>query len=309
MSGGYLSLGVGKTKEQGNRRKKTMSRHNDILSWLAFNIDSIQRGDRRCEVSLTAMKVVLLAGGLGTRLSEETQLRPKPMVEIGGKPILWHIMKIYGAAGFNEFIVALGYKGEIIKHYFLNFYAMNNDLTVDLKTGDAKIRHRQAEDWTISLVDTGDHTQTGGRIRRLRDWIGDETFMATYGDGVGDVDLKGLLAFHEAHGKLATVTAVHPPSRFGDLILDGDRITQFSEKPQTHDGVISGGFFVFSPKVLDYIDGDATALEREPMTRLTAEGELMAFRHEGFWQPMDTLREKRHLEDLWDSGKAPWMVW
>jgi len=251
----------------------------------------------------------LLAGGLGTRLSEETSVRPKPMVEIGGKPILWHIMGIYSAHSFKEFVIALGYKGELIKEYFLNFYSLNNDLTVDLATGNCEVHRRRPTDWLVHLLDTGLDTQTGGRIRRCRDQVGQETFMASYGDGVGDVDLKALLEFHRSHGKLATVTAVNPPSRFGDLVVDGPRVVQFSEKPQTHEGFISGGFFVFEPEVFDYIDGDSTALEREPMSRLAAEGQLMAFKHTGFWQPMDTLREKRYLETLWQEGTAPWKVW
>lgn len=236
-------------------------------------------------------------------------MRPKPMVEIGGKPILWHIMGIYSAHSFNEFVVALGYKGEVIKEYFLNFYALNNDLTVNLSTGDCTVHRRRPTDWIVHLVDTGSETQTGGRIRRCKELLKDETFMASYGDGVGDVDIKALLAFHRSHGKLATVTAVNPPSRFGDLTVDDGRVVQFSEKPQAHEGLISGGFFVFEPQVLDYIDADATILEREPMTRLAAEGQLMAYKHTGFWQPMDTLREKRYLETLWQDGKAPWRVW
>src|SRR5262245_4679225 len=255
------------------------------------------------------MKVVILAGGLGSRLQEETTVRPKPMVEIGGKPILWHILNIYAARGYNEFVVALGYKGEFIKDYFLNFYALNNDLTVDLASGASTIHRGSAPKWKVHLVDTGAETQTGGRVKRLRGHLQDGTFLMTYGDGVADVDVKSLIEFHRSHGKLATVTAVRPPSRFGSFILDGNRIARFEEKPQTGEGWINGGFFVLEPAVLDLIDGDDTPWERAPMERLAARGELMAFRHEGFWQAMDTLRERRVLEDLWASGSPPWKVW
>ncbi|MFZ5816092.1 MAG: glucose-1-phosphate cytidylyltransferase [Bacillota bacterium] len=256
------------------------------------------------------MKTVILAGGLGTRLSEETSLRPKPMVEIGGKPILWHIMNIYSAFGYEEFVLALGYKGEIIKDYFRNFYALNNDLTVDLGSGEVQVHHGRQPSWRVHLVDTGIHTQTGGRVKRLQSWVGDATFMLTYGDGVADVNLKQLVAFHKAHGKLATVTAVRPPARFGGLQFDGDRVAAFTEKPQTGEGWINGGFFVLEPGIFDYItEGDDSIWERGPLERLAADGQLMAFRHDGFWQPMDTLREKRLLESLWESGQAPWKVW
>ncbi|MCL5103761.1 MAG: glucose-1-phosphate cytidylyltransferase [Armatimonadetes bacterium] len=255
------------------------------------------------------MKTVILAGGLGTRLSEETTVRPKPMVEIGGKPILWHIMNIFAHHGFCEFIVALGYKGEIIKEYFLNFYASNNDLTVDLDKGKTTVHDGRQPCWKVHLVDTGSETQTGGRVRRLRDWIGKETFMMTYGDGLSDVDITALVEFHKSHGKLATVTAVRPPARFGGMVFDGDRVADFTEKPQTGEGWINGGFFVLEPKVLDYIDGDPTAWEAAPLERLANDGQLMAFKHDGFWLPMDTLREKRILESLWGSGQAPWKTW
>ncbi|MEW6047594.1 MAG: glucose-1-phosphate cytidylyltransferase [Bacillota bacterium] len=255
------------------------------------------------------MKTVILAGGLGSRLAEETTVRPKPMVEIGGRPILWHIMSIYGSYGFNEFIVALGYKGEVIKEYFLNFYAMNNDLTIDLRTGQTTIHDGNQPNWKVHLVDTGLRTQTGGRIKRLARWIGNETFMLTYGDGVANVDLRRLLDFHRSHSKLATVTAVRPPARFGGLSFDGDLVVQFVEKPQTGEGWINGGFFVLEPGVLEYIEGDDTIWEREPLERLAADGELVAYKHAGFWQPMDTLREKQLLEALWESGKAPWKMW
>ncbi len=254
------------------------------------------------------MKTVILAGGLGTRLSEETTLRPKPMVEIGERPILWHLMHYYTAFGFRDFIIALGYKGEVIKQYFLDYFALSNDLTIDLKSGERVTHPGDLPNWRIDLVDTGVATQTGGRLKRLREWLGGATFMATYGDGLSDVDLSKLVAFHRAHGKLATVTAVRPPSRFGGLLFEGDRVAEFLEKPQVGEGWINGGFFVLEPGVLDYIDGDDTAWERAPLERLAAAGELMAFRHEGFFQPMDTIREKNILQELWASGQAPWKV-
>lgn len=256
------------------------------------------------------MKTILLAGGLGTRLAEETASIPKPMVEIGGRPILWHIMNIYACQGFSEFVVALGYKGEVVKDYFLQFNTRNADLTIKLATGNRTIHEASHPDWTLHLVDTGLSTQTGGRLKRLARWLDDgEAFMMTYGDGVSNVDLKSLLQFHRTHGRLATVTAVRPPARFGGLHLDGDRVTAFTEKPQTGEGWINGGFFVLEKKVLDFIQGDGTYWELDPMERIAREGQLMAFRHEGFWQPMDTLRDKKHLEDLWNSGKAPWRIW
>ncbi len=255
------------------------------------------------------MKVAILAGGLGSRLQEETSLRPKPMVEVGGKPILWHILNIYSSQGFDEFVLALGYMGETVKEYFLNFYALNSDLTVDLASGTTRVQGGKAPKWKVHLVDTGLHTQTGGRVKRLRHLLQDATFMMTYGDGVADVDLGKLLEFHRGHGRLATVTAVRPPSRFGSFILDGNRITRFEEKPQTGEGWINGGFFVLEPGVLDFIQDDETIWERAPMEKLAADGQLMAYRHDGFWQPMDTLREKRVLEELWASGRAPWKVW
>jgi glucose-1-phosphate cytidylyltransferase len=256
------------------------------------------------------MKAVILAGGMGSRLSEETTLRPKPMVEIGGKPMLWHIMNIYSCYGIDEFIIALGYRGEDIKEYFLNFYALNNDITLDLATGGTTIHGGRQPHWRIHLVDTGIHTQTGGRVKRLEKWLGDDpSFMMTYGDGVADIDLRALLRFHESHGRLATVTTVRPPARFGGLVFDGCRVAEFTEKPQTGEGWINGGFFVLNRGVLDYIAGDDTLWERDPMERLAADGELMAYRHEGFWQPMDTLRDRKLLEELWASGSAPWRLW
>ena len=255
------------------------------------------------------MKTVILAGGLGTRLSEETALRPKPMIEVGGKPIIWHIMSIYAAAGQTEFVVALGYRGEMVKEYFLHFYHLSNDLTIDLGSGSIEPRGGGHRDWRLHLIDTGETTQTGGRLKRLQHLLGDAPFMLTYGDGVADVDIAKLLKFHKAQGKMATVTAVRPPARFGRIELDGTRVVRFSEKTQLGEGWINGGFFVLEPEVLDYIEGDDTAWEREPLQRLAEEGQLAAYQHEGFWQPMDTLREKNLLNDLWSTGEAPWKVW
>ena len=255
------------------------------------------------------MKTVILAGGFGTRLSEKTDMLPKPMVEVGGKPILWHIMQIYAAYGQTEFIVALGYKPEVIKEYFLNFYALNNDFSIDLATGETTIYDGQQPNWKVHLVDTGLQTQTGGRVKRLKEWIGNEPFMLTYGDGVANVPIDQLLDFHKRQGKIATVTGVRPPSRFGGLCCEGTNIVQFSEKPLGGEGWISGGFFVFEPDVFDYIDGDDTALERQPLERLAQDGQLVSYFHDAFWQPMDTLRDHTHLETLWQSKKAPWKVW
>ncbi len=253
------------------------------------------------------MKTVILAGGLGTRISEETENRPKPMVEVGGKPILWHLLNIYSAAGFDEFVIALGYKQEVVKEYFHAFWAHNNDLTIDLATGAVEVvRERLAERWKLHLIDTGMATQTGGRIKRLRDVIGDETFMCTYGDGLASIDVADLLAFHRKQGRLATLTAVRPPARFGSLDIDGTRVRTFVEKPQASEGWINGGFFVFEPELFDRIDGDETLLEHEPLVGLARDGQLSCYLHDGFWQPMDTLRDKRLLEELWASGHAPW---
>lgn len=255
------------------------------------------------------MKVAILAGGHGTRLAEETEVRPKPMVEIGGKPILWHIMMIYAHHGFKDFVIALGYKGEIIKKYMLDYCALSSDLTVNLKNGDVTFHNGSKLDWTVQLVDTGLHTQTGGRIKRLAPHIGNETFLLTWGDGVSDIDIHKLLSFHRSHGKLATLTAVRPPARYGHLELDGDVVGEFSEKPQTREGWINGAFFVLEHGIFDYIEGDNTQWEKEPLEGMARDGQLMAYRHTSFWQCMDTLREKHILETLWNSVNPPWKVW
>ncbi len=256
------------------------------------------------------MKAVLLAGGLGTRFREETVIRPKPMIEIGGRPILWHIMKLYSQHGIHEFIVCCGYKGYVIKEYFANYFLHMSDVTFDMSTNTTEVHERHAEPWRVTLVDTGDDTQTGGRLKRVAGYIrNDEAFCFTYGDGLGDVDISGSLDFHRRHGRHATVTTVIPPGRYGAIERDGDRVKGFIEKPPGDGGSINGGFFVLSPAVLDYIDGDHIAFETEPLTRLAADGQLMAFSHSGFWQPMDTLRDKNQLEDMWSSGTAPWKCW
>jgi glucose-1-phosphate cytidylyltransferase len=256
-----------------------------------------------------SLRVVILAGGFGTRLSEETDTKPKPMVPIGDRALLWHIMKGYAHFGFEEFVIALGYKGETIKRFFLDYRLLNSSLTVSLLTGKAIAHEGECPDWTVHLVDTGLETMTGGRLKRLASWLGDSTFMMTYGDGVSDVDIRRLLDFHRRHGRLATVTAVRPPARFGGLEFAGDRVSRFTEKPQIGEGWINGGFFVLEPRVLDYIAGDATIWEREPLERLAEEGQLIAYKHESFWQSMDTLRDVRLLESLWQSKQAPWKVW
>jgi glucose-1-phosphate cytidylyltransferase len=255
------------------------------------------------------IKVAILAGGVGSRLSEETQLKPKPMVEIGGRPILWHIMKHYSHYGFNEFVIALGYKGEQIKKYFVDYGALESNLTVKLGSGTVTRHQNGHPDWSLELIDTGVATLTGGRIKRLAPYIGKDTFMLTWGDGVSNVDLHRLLEFHRSHGKLATVTAVRPPARFGHMAFDGERVITFSEKPQAAEGWINGAFFVLEPEVFDFIDGDETQWEREPMERLAREGQLMAYRHTDFWQCMDTLRDKALLESLWQNGGARWKTW
>jgi len=255
------------------------------------------------------MKVAILAGGVGSRLSEETDVKPKPMVEIGGRPILWHIMMHYSRYGHNEFVIALGYKGEYIKKYMIDYCSLQSNLTVKLRSGEVLKHGATQPDWTVDLVDTGIDTLTGGRIKRLAPYTGGGTFMCTWGDGVSNVNLDDLVAFHRQHGKIATVTAVRPPARFGHLVFEGDRVAEFSEKPQTQEGWINGAFFVLEQKVFDYIDGDATQWEKEPMERLAADGQLMAYRHDGFWQCMDTLRDKRLLQELWDKGNPPWKIW
>ena len=256
------------------------------------------------------MKAVILAGGLGTRFAEETSLRPKPMIEIGGRPILWHILKIYAAHGVNDFVICCGYKGYVIKEYFANYFLHMSDVTFDMRGNEMIVHERRAEPWKVTLVDTGDESMTGGRLKRVADYVKDEEFFFfTYGDGVGDIDITKSIEFHKSHGKLATMTATYPPGRFGALEIEDGRITHFLEKPKGDGGMINGGYFVMSPKVIDYFAEDATIWEQEPLRNLAMDGELMAYEHHGFWQPMDTLRDKQHLEELWSSGKAPWRVW
>jgi glucose-1-phosphate cytidylyltransferase len=255
------------------------------------------------------MRVVILAGGAGSRLQEQTSVRPKPMVEIGNRPMLWHIMKIYATYGYREFVLALGYKAEMVQDYFLNFHRLGRNVSVELADGSATFHDEACDDWLVHMVNTGIDTQTGGRLRRLRDLLAGEPFMMTYGDGVANVDIGKLVAFHRAHGKQATVTAVRPPARFGGLRLEGDKVAEFEEKPQIGEGWINGGFFVLSPTVLDLIPDDHTLWERGPLERLASTDELMAYKHPGFWQPMDTLRDVGYLESLWNGGEAPWKVW
>ena len=255
------------------------------------------------------MKVAILAGGHGTRLAEETEVKPKPMVEIGGRPILWHIMKIYDHYNFKDFVIALGYKGEVIKKYMLDYCKLCSDLTINLKNGDVKYHNGDNIDWKVQLIDTGLHTMTGGRIKRLAPYVNNETFMLTWGDGVSDINIQDLLNFHRSHGKLATLTAVRPPARYGHLELDGDKIDKFSEKPQIGEGWINGAFFVLEPEIFDYVEGDDTQWEKEPLENLAKDGQLMAYKHTSFWQCMDTLREKHILQKYWNSGDAPWKLW
>lgn len=256
------------------------------------------------------MKAVILAGGLGTRLSEETSTRPKPMVEVGGKPILWHIMKIYASHGINDFVICCGYKGYVIKEYFANYFLHMSDVTFNMRDNSMEVHNKRAEPWSVTLVDTGDHSMTGGRLRRVRDYVKDEeSFCFTYGDGVGDIDIAETIRFHKAHGKAATLTATYPPGRFGALDIRQGQVMSFKEKPKGDGAMINGGFFVLTPKVLDYLTDDSTIWEQEPLNNLASDGQLMAYEHHGFWQPMDTLRDKNHLEELWDSGNAPWKTW
>jgi glucose-1-phosphate cytidylyltransferase len=255
------------------------------------------------------MKVVILAGGRGTRLGEETLIRPKPMVELAGKPIIWHIMKYYSSFGLNDFVICLGYKGYMIKEYFLNYYLHTSDVTIDLRTNTTTVNNNTSEPWQITLVETGEATMTGGRLRRVARYLGDDDFCMTYGDGLADIDLSDLIAFHRDHGRLATVTAVAPAARFGALGLEGGQVTSFQEKPTAANDLVNGGFFVLSPKTLDRIAGDDTIWEQEPMESLARDGEMHAFRHTGFWHPMDMLRDKLHLEELWARGAAPWKRW
>lgn len=255
------------------------------------------------------MKAVILAGGLGTRISEESSVRPKPMIEVGGKPILWHILKTYSAHGINDFVICCGYKGYVIKEYFANYFLHMSDVTFDMLSNKMEVHHRHAEPWRVTLVDTGEQTMTGGRIKRVAEHLAGEHFCMTYGDGVGDVNIRALIDFHRSHGKLATITGVQPPGRYGSLGLNGSVVNNFLEKPEGDGGWVNGGFFVLSPEVLELIDGDTTIWEREPLERLAALGQLEAYLHSGFWQPMDTLRDKVALEELWASGRAPWQVW
>jgi glucose-1-phosphate cytidylyltransferase len=256
------------------------------------------------------MKAVILAGGLGTRISEETYLKPKPMIEIGGRPILWHILKMYSSHGINEFIICCGYRGYVIKEYFANYFLHMSDVTFDMSTNSMKVHQLKAEPWKVTLVDTGTDTQTGGRLKRVANFIDDhEPFCFTYGDGVSDINIENLLAFHKAHGKKATISATYPPGRFGALEIQNDVVRSFKEKPKGDGGMINGGFFVLSPSVLPLIENDQTIWESKPLEALTNQGELVAYQHQGFWQPMDTLRDKSHLEELWASGQAPWKVW
>ena len=255
------------------------------------------------------MKIAILAGGLGTRLAEETEVKPKPMVEVGGKPILWHVMKHYAHYGYKDFVIALGYKGEYIKRWMRDFSSLHSNMTIKTGTGDVILHDGNETDWSVDLIETGQGTATGGRIKRLEPWVGQGTFMLTWGDGVSDVDLDALLAFHRSHGKLATLTAVRPPARFGHLEFDGDKVVEFAEKPQTAEGWINGAFFVLEPGIFEYIDGDDTQWEKEPLERLAADGQLMAYRHDSFWQCMDTVRDKKLLEKLWQEGNPPWKIW
>ena len=256
------------------------------------------------------MKAIILAGGLGTRISEETIIKPKPMIEIGGKPVLWHIMKIYSSHGINEFIICCGYKGYVIKEYFANYFLHQSDITFDMSNNEMKIHQERAEPWKVTLIDTGENTMTGGRIKRIKSYLDEgEDFCLTYGDGLANIDIAKLVSFHKSHGKIATLSAIYPPGRFGALEITEKQVTSFYEKPRGDGALINGGYFVLKPNALDYIEGDATIWEQQPLNNLATDGELMSFKHEGFWQPMDTLRDKHYLEELWETGKAPWKLW
>jgi glucose-1-phosphate cytidylyltransferase len=290
------------------------SRHGMRANYWVDRVDARHlrspEGVERVVDSWVVMKAVILAGGYGTRLAEETVVKPKPMVEIGGKPILWHIMKTYSSYGIHEFVICCGYRGYVIKEYFVNYFLHTSDVTIDVGENRMEVHHRTAEPWKVTLVDTGESTMTGGRLRRVAQYLSEnEPFCFTYGDGVSDVDIAATLRFHAEHGRLATVTAVVPPGRFGALQLDGAKVRGFLEKPDGDGQCVNGGFFVLSPRVVTYIDGDFMAWEREPLSRLAADGELMAYQHYGFWQPMDTLRDMRYLEELWSAGRAPWKTW
>jgi glucose-1-phosphate cytidylyltransferase len=275
-----------------------------------FDADcQVKYGSRLSRRNILSMKVAILAGGLGTRLAEETEIKPKPMVEVGNRPILWHILKLYAAHGFNDFFVALGYKGDAIKRYFLDYHTLNGNVSIDFENGKTEFSETETENWKLNLIETGASSMTGGRIKRLESFLKDETFMVTYGDGVSNVDLKKLLEFHRSHGKLATVTAVRPPARFGELLIKEDLTAEFSEKPQTGEGWINGGFFVFEPQIFELLSGDDSVLELDVLEHLAKENQLVAYKHEGFWQCMDTLRDKKHLESLWESGNPPWKGW
>lgn len=289
---------------------------NDKIPVYQVSVDKVRDLSRDAVLDLSCfrkggfVKVVILAGGFGTRISEESHLKPKPMIEIGEMPILWHIMKIYAHFGFDDFVICLGYKGYVIKEYFANYYMHHSDITFDFKDENKMTIHNQmVEPWKVTLVDTGGHTMTGGRIKRIQPYVEDQAFMMTYGDGVSNVDIAALVAYHQGHDAIATVTGVSPPGRFGIMKLDNDQVTGFSEKPKETGTWINGGFFVLNPAIFDYIEGDGTFFEREPLERLANEGELRVFKHHGFWRPMDTMRDKMNLNDLWASGQAPWKVW
>jgi glucose-1-phosphate cytidylyltransferase len=305
----HVFVGMAATRARSNAARDRQHEDQHFQNLSTYRGELIARGrvaTTRKGV-MTIGKVVILAGGLGSRLAEETEVRPKPLVEIGGRPILWHIMKIYSKFGLYDFVICLGYKGYLIKEYFANYHLHVSDVTFDLSNNTTIVHHRRAEPWRVTLVDTGDATMTGGRILRVREHVGDLPFCLTYGDGVADIDISALLAFHQKHGLLATITAVQPPGRFGALEIDrSDKVLSFREKPRGDDTWINGGFLVLSPKVIDTIDGDGTVFERAPLQRLSADGQLAAYRHTGFWHPMDTLRDKRYLEELWLSGRAPW---